>query len=75
MDSQETERLIAENEALRRRIDALEAEKASEHSRREYVVNLERVLRELPLPNGRPLFKTHCLRRFHERAYVMPFWI
>ena len=49
MDSQDTERLIAENDALRRRIEALEAEKTSERSESETVAKLERVLRELPL--------------------------
>lgn len=49
MDAQAMERLIAENEALRRRIDALEAESATARSANEYVAKLERVLRELPL--------------------------
>ena len=49
MDAQAMERLIAENEALRRRIDALEAENATARSENEYVAKLERVLRELPL--------------------------
>jgi len=43
------ERIIAENEALRRRIETLEAEKAALHARDEYVTKLERVLGELPL--------------------------
>lgn len=43
------ERVIAENEALRRRITELEEERAARQNQAEYVGKLERVLRELPL--------------------------
>lgn len=50
MDSlADQERIIAENEALRRRIVELEAERAQGRERDEYVAKLERVVRELPL--------------------------
>jgi rsbT co-antagonist protein RsbR len=49
MDGPAWERLIAENEALRRRVETLEGARAERDANHERVTKLERVLRELPL--------------------------